>query len=582
MKRESGSLRWSKVKTPLAVTDHLRRRVSVVAIGALVAVLAACAPALPDSVVAGTEITVGWGKTYTSANALAEPTSANIDIAAMTRGSFGAVVDGEFVADTGFGSVDIVDQDPFTVRYDLTEPVWSDGIPLDAADLLLGWAGQAGWLTQGDDVTVDVSSTRVPVIDEFARALEVSLDAPIDTWQQLVTVPVPAHLVGEAAFDLTDPMEAKAAVIQAITDADREDLAAMADAWVSEFSVAEGGDLTAAQTVSSGPYRVESISDEADTQRVVLVPNAAYRGATPHVARVVLEPSSDDPLAAVGDTQDIVQLSPRRSNRTQVAELERRDFGMTTAEDGTLWALLLSPTGVFRDADARLAFLHAAPASALVDGGAGEWATAFTGTTSVLTSPSSAGYSVVSEDSGFAEKIGAPGDEVDVQREAAGVSSASRVCVLYDTGSDFASGAFAALKTVTAEAGWSVVDCGQDDYSAALEARGWNAVIARIPVPESAAQIAAAWGTDGQASITGNTSGERDELIAQLGATTDIYEAREVRADIERTIVDAAVALPLAVHPRVVVNDRQVTGVALRNGGRAPLLSGASGWEVAP
>lgn len=100
--------------------------------------LAACAPALPESVVPGSEITVGWTGEFTSTNAVASPTSGNVDIAEMIRGDFGDMIDGDFVPDEGFGAVTIISDDPFIVRYDLAEPAWSDGIPLDAADLLLG------------------------------------------------------------------------------------------------------------------------------------------------------------------------------------------------------------------------------------------------------------------------------------------------------------------------------------------------------------------------------------------------------------------------------------------------------------
>lgn len=115
-----------------------RRRIAAPLAAALALSVTACAPALPETVVPGSAVTVGWPSAFTSGNAEAAPTPGNLDIAAMTRAGFGDLVDGEFVADDSFGTVSIVSDDPFTVRYDLREPAWSDGIPLDAADLLLG------------------------------------------------------------------------------------------------------------------------------------------------------------------------------------------------------------------------------------------------------------------------------------------------------------------------------------------------------------------------------------------------------------------------------------------------------------
>ncbi len=128
----------------------------------LAASLTACAPALPETVVPGTEITVGWTGAFTSANAAASPTPGNVAIAETIRGGFGDVIDGEFVADESFGVVTIVADDPFTVRYDLAEPAWSDGIPLDAADLLLGWAAASGYFDSEERVRSAVRPRRMP------------------------------------------------------------------------------------------------------------------------------------------------------------------------------------------------------------------------------------------------------------------------------------------------------------------------------------------------------------------------------------------------------------------------------------
>lgn len=153
--------------------------------------------------------------------------------------------------------------------------------------------------------------------------------------------------------------------------------------------------------------------------------------------------------------------------------------------------------------------------------------------------------------------------------------------MLYDRGSEFAAGAFVALREATSEFGWNVTDCGSDDIDGALEQGNWNAVIARVPVPDSPEQIAAQWGTQGEASITGNASPERDALIAQLAQTTDVYEARDVTAQIEATIVQAAVALPIAINPRLTIVDRDVTGVTPRSGADSPLTYALTQWAVA-
>ena len=47
----------------------------------------------------------------------------------------------ELVQNTSFGSYEKVSDDPLTVKYTIADGVnWSDGTPVDAADLLLHWA----------------------------------------------------------------------------------------------------------------------------------------------------------------------------------------------------------------------------------------------------------------------------------------------------------------------------------------------------------------------------------------------------------------------------------------------------------
>ena len=71
-------------------------------------------------------------------------------------------------------------------------------------------------------------------------------------------------------------------------------------------------------------------------------------------------------------------------------------------------------------------------------------------------------------------------------------------------------------------------------------------------------------------------------IWAPLFAGSLAYAARDLRAQIEASIVRAAVALPLAVNPVVTVVDKAVTGVASRDGGEASLTSDAEQWAVVP
>ena len=95
-----------------------------------------------------TSITLGWNQPFYSYN---ENTSngnnvTNSNTKYLTTSSFWYVTaDGELAADKSFGTYEKTSDDPLTVKYTVSkDATWSDGTPVDAADLLLDWAAQSG------------------------------------------------------------------------------------------------------------------------------------------------------------------------------------------------------------------------------------------------------------------------------------------------------------------------------------------------------------------------------------------------------------------------------------------------------
>lgn len=168
---------------------------------------------------------------------------------------------GAAVADTAFGTVEKVADDPLTVRYTIAAGArWSDGVPVSPADLLLEWAARSGQFDEAapgqapaptptpsaaldtpappdtaaeapeaatpDPATSPVASpapsptpTREPVrfgatsaaliaasatptLD--AQGLTVVYDHPVADWQVALDVNLPAHVVGRRAFEASD------------------------------------------------------------------------------------------------------------------------------------------------------------------------------------------------------------------------------------------------------------------------------------------------------------------------------------------------------------------------------------------
>ncbi|GGH42833.1 hypothetical protein [Microbacterium album] len=573
--------------------------------------LTACAPALPNSVVSGSSAVMAWQGSLTSTNPASTTgaTPGNLDVAALTRARFAERVGGADVVDERFGRVSIVDPESFTVRYDLAEPQWSDGIPIDAADLLLAWAAGSNFhapedlapegATPGGETPAPpegsawfdavpsglVRSAGVPEVDEFERRIDVRFHEPIVDWRTALDVAVPAHVVGQLAFDLSDPMEAKQAVSTAIRSGDGEAVARIATEWNAAFAI-DSDDVDERLLLSSGPYRIDALDlRNPEAQRIELVVNNAYRGRpTPQFERLELRRLPGvSPLDALGDTADVVQLAPRTDNREAVRERERTDYRVTTTHDGTQWALVLrADRGEFTTPGPRTAFLRAVPRRDMVAAAAGPWQEAYPAHDSLLFPPESGGYQIALEDADLPAAFDRPAREAAEDRERARVPAGTSVCVLYDARSEFATGLFSALQAGAAEAGWDVRDCGDEDLARAVSERDdWSAVIARVPVPDAPADIAAQWGTWGAASLSGATDPERDALIEELARTADQYEARDLRVRIETSLVSQAIAVPLAMNPVVTVADRDIDAVRPRPGAVAPLTAGAVDWSPA-
>lgn len=547
----------------------------------------ACSGDLPASVEEGTEVAVAWTGSLTSTNpaTAATATAGNLDIASLTRGAFGTLVDDAVEMDETFGEVTMTDDEQARVRYDLADPSWSDGVPIDTADLMLAWAATSGYFRTpkegGSDGEVDfgavptglTKSAYIPEVDEAARAIEVPLVEPVVDWRTALDVAVPAHVVGQKALKIEDPIEAKEVVETAIEESDTAKLTKIAEAWKTAFTVAEDGKAPEEALLSSGPYRIAEITAGEAGQEVDLEANPEYAGeARPTYEQVRLAPASADALDSLGEKVDVVQVAPTKANRKQVRDLERRDYGVATAHDGTIWALVLrTDRGLFQRKNTRTTFLRAVPRGDVAEGGAGEWAEAYEMTDVVLFPPGGEGYQIATEDSGFSTKFGASA-EAEAPRGA-------RVCVAYDKSNAFAAGAYETITDAVGEEGWSTTDCGASSADKIQSGTTWDAALVRVPIPQTPEEITAQWGSKGNRNLTGGGDRDRDRLIGELARTADPYEARDVRVQIEKTLVRDSIVVPIVTNPTVTVSDKAVDSVRPRSGDVAPLVSTVVEWS---
>ncbi|MGO2150266.1 MAG: ABC transporter substrate-binding protein [Microbacterium gubbeenense] len=558
-----------------------RRALSVLAAAAAVLVLSACGGApLPSSVVEDSSVDVAWRGALTS---VGSPVSTgDDDVSQLTHAQFARLDQGTVVEDRSFGRVKILDESDsaMTVRYDLEQPSWSDGIPLDSADLMLAWAAGAH---AGDDGFEIASSglvgSRTPTYDEFERSIDVTFDGTAADWQTALQVVAPAHVVGRIAFGIDDPMAAKQAVIQAVENGDLDEIAS---AFNSAFEVSARSPVGEDRRLASGPYVVERIDGDAEAgdQVVTLVSNREFQGEVAGAfERIVFrQDRSTDVIDHIGDEYDVAQLPVSQADFVQVRDLERDDYGMATVGSGRIWTLLArADTWPLQDIEARTAFLRTIPRSDIIAAAAGDWTEAYEPISAMTLAPGDNGYEIAVEDGGLEKQLELAQDPA-AMRKSAGVPENTVVCILYDTDSAFARSAFETMSDALDEGGWTARDCGNASPEEVIAVGGaYDAVLTTIDVPETPADIARQWGA-GDGNPTHATSKERDALIERLGTVTDSYERRDVRVAIETDIVSQRVAVPIAADPVVIVASRDVETVQGAPGRHGALASDPLEW----
>ncbi|WP_404311471.1 ABC transporter substrate-binding protein [Agrococcus terreus] len=586
-----------------------RRPLAAVALAAVAAsLLTACGADAAATAQPGTVVDVAWSGQLTSGNAASAQgrTGANLDVAAMTRGAFAEVdAAGEVREDPSFGVATIVGDAPFTVRYDLADGArWSDGVPVDAADLMLAWAAGSNALStpdlelealRGEDGALDLPDDAVwfdvadagglrhadgaASRDDWARSIDVPLAQPVPDWRTMLDVAVPAHVLGQRAFGVSDPMEAKQRVLDAIDRADPLALAPLAEEWSTGFAVATA-DPDPASLLSSGPYRVDVVRDG----RVELVANGSYvgdRGA--RVERVALHDVADGAAAlraVAGGDLDVATVRPAADDRMVVRDLERAGATLSEAGSDRRWELVLrTDRGPFRSPDARRAFLRLVDRGALVEAALGEEAESAPVVDGILFLPSTrlAGYAA--EDAGFQDAFPRTDEEeAAALRDAAAVAAGTEVCVRYDRGDAVAAGALPALAAQAAAAGWSVRDCGADDLADGLAQDDWHAVLRAVEVPADVEAIDERWRGGG---IAAAPSPERDALLDEALSTAEPEALETTLLELEAALVADALVLPIAQVPQLTVSAAGVQGVAPR-AGDAPLTWSAWEWSIDP
>jgi len=223
----------------------------------------------------------------------------------------------------GFGTYEKTSDDPLTVKYTLNDDaMWSDGTPVTAADLLLGWAGTSGALNtiegttdeEGNDTTDYTTGvyfdgvtpgaafvTKTPEISDDNKSITYVYDKPFGDWElNFIAATVPAHVAAMHAFEMTDATEATDALVKAIQDDDVEKLKPLAKWWNSGTEFTKLPD-DKSLLVANGPYM---ISEFVENQYLTLERNPKYKGDHAGGPDTITVRYIDDPMGQVQALQN--------------------------------------------------------------------------------------------------------------------------------------------------------------------------------------------------------------------------------------------------------------------------------------
>jgi len=339
-----------------------------------------------ESAEASGEVRVAWNDPLlsfnddtTHANATA---NANVSYL-MDAGGFSYYdADLNLVNNDQFGTCTIDSLDPLTVTYRINEGVaFSDGTPITAHDLILGWGAVSGnfneggvaflddgsaiqtdedgnWLVTTPDGTVEPEEAGVSydpetfeLLDGYAYipAESVNFDAASEQFELVTQFPEisedgqaitmvydsfyvdyqngtpylganpAAHVVGRLALGIEDPAEAKQAVVDAFQNNDSAALAQIATVFNTAFDQDSLPDDEGIY-LSAGPYLLEAYEERAE---MTFVANPDYTwGPQPKVETIIYRIIGDPTAAVQALANEEIDVMQPQATVDSVAELE--------------------------------------------------------------------------------------------------------------------------------------------------------------------------------------------------------------------------------------------------------------------
>lgn len=593
---------------------RLMAGVGVVAAGAIV--LSGCGNPYTSEVVEGTEITTAYnsGFFHFNSNSSAGNNTANGNVKYMTETGFGYYNNTpEWVRNTDFGSYEKTSDDPLTVEYNITaDAVWSDGVPIDEADMLLQWAAMSGNVNEAFAPAATTGYNLVTAQPETEdKKITLVFDEPYVDWELIGPLGVSAHgtyalafpdeyTEVQAAYDTWKDSgeeadftaysdaakafaeDAKEAVVTAITDGDEEVLSALGDAWSNAYGYTTLPDSPAA-ALTSGAYVIDEIVED---QYITIAANPLFTwGPSPKFEKITIRTIADSTTALQAlesgeldiwtgqPTADILQLANDIDTATvQTGVQASHEHVDLTVNNGGPFDPAAYGGDEAKALAVRQAFLKTIPRQEIVDkiikplNPEAEVRNAH-----LVSSADTVRYPILTDTNGSADYADVDIEGAKALLAEAGVTTPVEVGFWYPEGNVRRGQEFELISASAALAGFQLVDESEPDWvftdPSASPVTPHDAVIFAWSQTSLAVggsdQIYACY--DDPMAKGGNYMGycneEVTEALKTLNVTSDYDAQTELLEQAEAGIWADAVSIPIFQFPGLLVNSDKVTEV---------------------
>ena len=558
--------------------------VAIVAAGALA--LAGCAAGGGSEIQTGTTLTAVENSPFTSANGGTADgnTTYNNNINYMTSSGWNYYDNTpKLVKNTKFGTYTVVSKSPLTIKYTITDGVkWSDGTPVDAADMLLAWAaniskyndakGKVNFTSAAAGGGLD-SVTAVPKISDNNKSLTLVYSKDFVDWETAFAVGMPAHIVYEEAFPkVTDATKAKDALVKAIQGDDTATLVKLAKVWGSSFNMTSTPS-DKKLLVSNGPYVISKLVKD---QYVTLTANKDYNwGPLPKLSKITVR-FIQDPTAQVQALQNgEVSVISGQATADTVAALKGLSGVTTTTTSTSTYEhidLTFNNGGPFDPAtyggdatkalEVRQAFLKTIPRQDIIDKLIKPISDTAKLDDSQTILPGAAGYDETVKANGSADYAKVDIEGAKALLAKAGVTSPS-VKFMYGKSNTRRASEFALIQASAKEAGFNVIDAGDDTWGQKLGDGTYDAVLfawqfTSLAVTGTQTQIQ----TGGGNNFNGYSNKDADDAFNTLTGEYDASKQQALLAQIDKDLWSDAYGVTIFQFPEVTAFSDKVKNVS--------------------